>query len=147
MSLDWLRKRDEATRGDMVQMVNEGWPAGEALEQAMANQNHYWLMLDNTKAAPQIEETTDRKRGRSPSHRRDHRERRSPQKAKGKGKQGNAPSLTVDKKGIKYCGAYNSTKGCVHQEKKCPQNGRHACNAIISKGVACGRRDHALCDH
>ena len=38
--LAWLRKRDEATRGEMVQLVNDGWPAGEALEEAMVEGKH-----------------------------------------------------------------------------------------------------------
>ncbi|CAK0807283.1 unnamed protein product, partial [Prorocentrum cordatum] len=50
--LRWLRARDEATRTDMAQLVNEGWPAGEALTEALKREAHFWRMKDDTVAQP-----------------------------------------------------------------------------------------------
>ena len=143
--LAWLRKRDEATRGEMVQLVNDGWPAGEALEEAMTEVKQLWLMKDGTVAAPERDTTWEdeppRRRSRSAP-------RKSSQKGGGKSAANKAPgSISIDSKGVKYCGAWNTHKGCVRNEKQCPQKGRHACSAWIQKGVACGRKDHRCCDH
>ena len=140
--LAWLRKRDEATRGEMVQLVNDGWPAGEALEEAMAEGKHLWLMRDEMVAAPERDNTWE---DRPPRRRSRSAQRRPSQPQKGAGKKQQV--ISIDSKGVKFCGAWNSRKGCVHNEKKCPQGGKHVCNAWVAKGVACGRKDHRGCDH
>ena len=55
--------------------------------------------------------------------------------------------ISIDSKGIKYCGGFNSQRGCVPDERKCPQRGKHVCNAMIDKGKACGRKDHGAPNH
>ena len=50
--LSWMRARDEQARADMAQLVNEEWPAGEALEKAKEQQAHYWRMEDRVVATP-----------------------------------------------------------------------------------------------
>ena len=55
--------------------------------------------------------------------------------------------ISIDSKGIKYCGGFNSQRGCVPDDRKCPQRGRHACNVMIDKGKACGRKDHGAPGH
>ena len=50
--LSWMRARDEQTRADMATLINEEWPAVEALEKAREQQAHYWRMEDRTVATP-----------------------------------------------------------------------------------------------
>ena len=69
--LRWLRTRDEATRTEMVELINDGWPGGEALVTADARNAHFWKMKDGTAAAGEVtERSASRKRRRSPSRRR-----------------------------------------------------------------------------
>ena len=145
--LRWLRTRDEATRAEMVELINEGWPGGEALVEAFEKEAHFWRMKDDTVAQPMEGETAQRSdrrvrvRSRSPTPRRGHaarRERSPPSKI---------PRISIDKNKVKYCGAWNSDRGCVRNDKNCPQRGRHACCAQVAKGQACGRRDHNYASH
>ena len=138
--LYWLRIRDEATRSGMVRMVNDGWPAGEALEKAYEDEASFWRMKDdNVVAAPM--EDDEKTRGSHSGKRTRSRNPKSAINAK-------LPAqVTIDKNKVKWCGAYNSPKGCTRREKDCPQRGRHGCNIQVAKGWACGDRNHSALDH
>ena len=138
-----MRTRDETTRAEMLQMVKDCWPAGEALAEAMEKEAHFWRMLDESVAAPEAEATFERKR---------RQDARSPSQQRTKGGKRDASSsakrrIMIGAKGVKYCGAWNSTRGCTHNEKQCPQRARHACCAQTAKSVACCRRDHTYLGH
>ena len=47
----WLRARDERTRAEMVYLINEDWPGGEALDAAVKKHAHFWDMEDKPVAA------------------------------------------------------------------------------------------------
>ena len=148
----WLRARDETTRADMAQLVNEGWPAGEALVKAKEQQAHYWRMADGTVAI--VRETAA---ARSPSRgdrarSRDRNNRGGPKQQNSRNKQNSTQkdavkTVSIDAKGIKYCGAFNSFRGCVADERKCPQRAKHLCSRMLEKGKACGRKDHTAATH
>ena len=158
--LQWVRARDEQTRADMAQMVCEEWPAHEALEKAMDKQAHYWRMLDNLVAAPPPPELrAEEPRGGKRAY--DGAPWNGPGNGKGKGggkrQKGGAKGkddevcthriITVDKHRVKYCGAFNSKRGCVKDERRCPQKARHACAVEVGRGTVCGARDHGAAGH
>ena len=151
----WLRSRDETTRADMAQLVNEGWPGGEALVKAKQQKAHYWRMADGTVASVCETAVPTRSPSRGRERSRDNR---------GRGKQGPKPrnqqqngqkppqqnvqkTISMDSNGIKYCGAFNTARGCPNNERKCAQRGRHACSVMLDKGKACGRKDHGATGH
>ena len=74
MKLTWVRSRDETTRADMAQVINESWPGGEGLLKARESLAHYWRMEDKTIAH------TSQERVQESQHRgvkREHHERES----------------------------------------------------------------------
>ena len=145
--LRWLRARDEATRTEMAQLVNEGWPAGEALTEALKREAHFWRMKDDTVAQP----VDGEQRERGPKRARDDSDDRAPGRGGGAPRQqparGTFNRITIDKNRVKFCGAWNSAAGCSKNEKQCPQAGKHACCAQVARGVACGKRDHNFLNH
>ena len=157
--LSWMRARDEQTRADMITLINEEWPACEALEKAKDQQAHYWRMEDRTVAAPPPPEL--RQEDVRPPKRRFDSEwppagNKGQKGGNGKGKgSGKKPKLiqeamkliTVDNNGVKYCGAFNSYRGCVRDERRCPQHAKHLCNVQVWKGVACRAKDHGAPKH
>ena len=54
-----LRARDEATRAEMAQLINEGWPGAEALQRAMTSLAHDWRMEDNVVAIRDTQPTQE----------------------------------------------------------------------------------------
>ena len=138
--LDWVRARDQATRSEMAQMINEGWPGGEAIEQALKNQAHYWKMEDKVAAAPREHESSPAslpKRQRLDDGR--------PQK-----KANILAGVSVcqtDRRKRKICGKWNGPNGCSSHEKDCPSRGRHVCNVKLPSGMPCERTDHNAVNH
>ena len=55
--------------------------------------------------------------------------------------------VSIDNKKTKWCGAWNSARGCVPNQRNCPQKAQHGCNVMISKGIACGSRQHDCSGH
>ena len=49
--LRWVRYRDQRTRDEMAQLINEGMPGGEAILKALEKHKHLWDMEDGTVAA------------------------------------------------------------------------------------------------
>ena len=153
--MSWMRARDEQTRADMTTLINEEWPAGEALDKALEQQAHYWRMEDRTVAAPPPPEL--RQEDVRPPKRRFESEWPSNkgQKGGGKGKgakkqkliQEALKTLSIDNAGVRYCGAFNSHRGCVRDERKCPQRAKHKCNVMLWKGKACGMANHSAVEH
>ena len=127
--LRWLRTRDERTRGIMAQLINEGWPGAEALQQAMVQTAHVWEMGDQTTAVPAAPaERRTQTRSPPPRHRDDRgRGQKSGGKNKGgKGDRNNNPlqgvrQAHIDGRGQRICNMYNSKRGCSHSEAQCPR--------------------------
>ena len=156
--LSWMRARDEQTRADMATLINEEWPAGEALDKAREQQAHYWRMEDRTVATPPPPEL--RQDDVRPAKRRYDSEwqpsNRGNKGGNGRGKgDGKKPKLiqealkvmSTDGYGGKFCGAFNSARGCVRDERRCPQQGKHRCNVQLWKGKACGSTEHGATGH
>ena len=144
--LIWLRRRDEQVRGEMVALVNDGFSGGEALTTSWKKLAHIWVIRDGASSSD----------GQDGGRRGQVRQRQE-DKGKGGGKGGKAKAAkgapyfkraSVDKKtGKKLCGAYNGFRGCVWNEKQCPQQGRHVCNVIMPSGEICGSREHGASNH
>ena len=69
---------------------------------------------------------------------------------KGAGKRtgsGNSGQGITMFKGQKYCGSFNSSKGCSYEEWKCPQKGLHKCTWKNSSGKLGGKADHGFTGH
>ena len=154
--LKWVRLRDESTRGEMAQLINDGWPGGEALTEAMKSQAHYWKMEDKTVAAPVISDAPPPNIAEPLGLKRTRDDRRLgarsqsggvPKQRKGGNPMEGIKVISTDKRGVKYCGKYNSFRGCSRHERDCPQNARHLCSFQIERGVACGRTDHCAVNH
>ena len=155
--LQWLRSRDEATRGEMVGLISEGWPAGEALTKAFEMMAHYWRMEDGARAAPQkdtVVSSAREDRERTPAQPAKRSRQRSPRRTSNANtKYHSGPDgkplrkTTIDGTGRKYCGKFNSASGCTPNERDCPQGAIHACNVTVGKGRACGRREHDCAAH
>ena len=161
--LHWWRTRDETVRTEMAALVNDQWPAGEALKEAVKANAHHWEMADAVVAAP---EDGDEDVDMEPRH------GARPQQAAGKGR-GKRPrvgggsssrgsqgggsfhmvngrairKITTDSRGTKYCGAWNSERGCTRNQADCPQEAVHACNVSVAKGKACGDPKHTCAGH
>ena len=153
--LSWMRARDEQTRADMAQLVCEEWPAGEALEKAKEQQAHYWRMKDDLVAVPPPPELRP-DQVRPPKRQFESDAWQGGDRAKGGGKkqrgenkiiQRELSRISRDAKGVKYCGAWNSPKGRVKDERRCPQGGKHMCSIQLQKGKACGMRSHNAINH
>ena len=67
--LAWLRARDESTRSEMVSLINEGWPGGEALHKARKIHAHYWRMEDKVSSSVQDDDATLRNSSPPPAKR------------------------------------------------------------------------------
>ena len=137
----------------MVGLTNDGWPGGEALQSAVERLAHFWRMEDKTVAVPLRNDLQDQ----------DEPIRGPPSKAPRR----NAPGpcrqaldpyvfhkngkplskLSQDSNGNKFCGKFNSAKGCTRDERDCPQKGIHGCNIRLRSGQGCGRRDHTWAEH
>ena len=114
----------------------------------MENQAHYWRMQDNAIAQPM--DTGDGDYERPGKRQREERGRNlSPKRGKGARKIDGQPGqrVSTDRFGQKFCGAFNSSKGCTRNERDCPQRAKHACCFQIEKGRACGRKDHNFLTH
>ena len=124
--LRWVRYRDQRTRDEMAQLINEGMPGGEAIVKAMEKHKHLWDMEDKTIAAETSTSLriVDGDGRRSPS--RTPRDRHA-RKGKGGGKAGDLPSLSGVRLGQRdsnkrqICGAYNSRRGCTKKEGVSPR--------------------------
>ena len=142
--LRWVRYRDQRTRDEMAQFINEGMPGGEAILKALEKHKHLWDMEDKTVAADTStsRQIVDGESHRSPSHQ-DHQ---PPKKAKGGGKAGGANELAGIKTSQRdsskrlICGPFNGKRGCSKKEGQCPKRARHACNIIAPDGKVCEGR-------
>ena len=149
--LDWLRKRDEQVRGEMVAYINDGWPGGEALTRASERLAHIWMIREGAVATP-LEGQEDR------GQKRPHQEKggKGQGKAAGKTQKGaqdkdkdalqGIQRVTIHK-GTKFCGAFNGRKGCTWNEKDCPQHAKHMCNVVMPNGQVCRRTNHGAHGH
>ena len=146
--LDWLRKRDEQVRGEMVALINEGCSGGEALTRASQKLAHIWLIRDGATAVSSGEG----------SERRGQTRPRSEQGGKSQGKnadnakKGRTDALGGVKRvttynGTKYCGAFNGKKGCVWNEQNCPQHAKHMCSVVLPSGEICRSTRHGAAGH
>ena len=154
--LSWMRARDEQTRADMTTLINEEWPACEALDKAREQQAHYWRMEDRSVAAPPPPELRAED-VRPPKHK--YESEWPAGKGKGGGGKGNKGgkkpkliqealrTISTDSNGVRYCGAFNARGGCVRDERKCPQRAKHRCSIQLWKGKACGDVNHGATGH
>ena len=155
--LDWLRKRDEQVRGEMVAYINDGWPGGEALTRASERLAHIWMIREGAVASSgEAQEDRGQKRPRQDKG------GKGNGKAAGKSQKGtqDMPRDRSDRsdtmqgvqrasqhKGVKFCGAFNGKKGCTWNEKDCPQHAKHMCNVIMPNGQICRRTNHGAHTH
>ena len=145
--LAWLRKRDEAVRSEMVALINDGFSGGEAIGKAWSKLAHMWIMRDHTSIAA----STDAELYCQPfpPAKRQRQEEGGKSQGKGKGNKqtGKLRTSTKDRQDRKICGAFNSAKGCVRDERSCPQGGRHVCSVLGSNNIVCASTKHNALGH
>ena len=117
----WVRTRDQRTRDEMAQLINEGMPGGEAIVTAMEKYKHLWDMEDKTVAADTSTSLmmSDGERHRSPS-----RTPRARTSRKGKGGDNATQAVSIrgnrqaqrDSNKRTICGQFNGRKGCTKTE-------------------------------
>ena len=153
--LHWLRKRDEQVRGEMIALINDGFSGGEALTTSWKKLAHIWVIRDGAQAsetqqdyarAPTQRYYDDKGKGAGKG-------RKGKQDDKGARDPGQDPLAGVKRKAMdpytkkNYCGAYNSKKGCVWNQNRCPYGALHKCNVIKPNGDVCGSTTHGACQH
>ena len=121
-SLSWLLHKDELTRSKMVEHMRQGWPQGEALEQAVTETEIAWMIAHHK------------------SERRPSRDRREGTPAK-QGKTTLTPNSNKSFDNI--CKRYNDNRGCESKESNCPFKQIHVCNCIMPSGNVCESRSHS----
>ena len=156
--LHWVRIRDEAVRSEMVALMNDGWTGGEALDKSWTKFAHMWIMKDGLGVASssQISEPAEQSYPRGQVHQREGKAKgtgkgndKGNKRAKGDNRQSGTFGLKTATmhKGKKYCGAYNSNRGCVYNVNQCPQRAQHSCNVVMPTGEICGSSKHTALTH
>ena len=156
----------------MAGYVRQKYPAQEALALALQETNSQWTGVKGHEVVGVLDSLTQndsgmsqqgRKRGRSaaPSFRRS--EALQASRSGGKGmraigaakdqKRGKVKSKigkigTMNRAGLELCGAFNSKRGCPHDEGRCPQWGQNMCAVIAQDdGTVCGSKRHGATSH
>ena len=147
--LTWVRYRDETIRTEWVNLVNEGIPGDEALATAVSKHKHLFNMRDSSRASGFSEAIVPYTEPRGQRRPRDEPQGGKGQgkNKKGKGQEGSLRRASQTENRIKLCGAYNSPKGCVDNDRNCPQKGRHWCSIILADGTVCKAKDHCAITH
>ena len=146
--LEWLRRRDEQVRSETVALINDGFSGGEALKTSWSKLAHIWVIRDGAAAADSSDGGQQRGQVRA----------RSEPKGKGGGKDKGKKGKTAPDdfhgvrrasthNGMKFCGAFNGKRGCVRNEKSCPQGAKHQCSVIKPNGDVCRSTAHGACGH
>ena len=170
-AMEWLIKKDKITRTVMSSLVRKGWPAGEALLQAILETSMDWAVVKGSSVMSHHEELAIQDGAEEPEfpqlrgHKLSKMKIRKPTKdgsgkgkgnakgkdakSKGSGKIGDMMSQTSKAQGaVKLCGKFNSLKGCTKDENHCPSWCTHACGYVIDKfGNACMSRTHGFRNH
>ena len=170
-AMEWLIKKDKITRTVMSSLIRKGWPAGEALLQAIVETSMDWAVVKGSSVMSHHEELAIQDAAEEPDfpqlrgHKLSKMQVRKPTKqgngkgkgnskdkggkSKGSGKIGNMMSQTSKAQGaVKLCGKFNSLKGCTKDENHCPNWCTHACGYVIDKfGNACMSRAHGFRGH
>ncbi len=126
--LQWLRHRDEMTRGKAIVLARSGMPFGEARKAAMHVCKVEWCLADGFSARRNREHS--RERSRTPR-----RESRRTEDGGSSQKQQRQFATTMAG-GILLCPDYPIGK--CKSEKQCLLKQRHACDVVKPEGGACG---------
>ncbi len=126
--LEWLRDRDEATRGKVVILARAGKPFGESLQEAMNALKVEWCLSQGR--------ATQEQHRRSRTPRREHRS--DPNTPRSTEKDSREKIGSTLPGGISICPDW-ATGGCTAKEKDCPRKRKHCCNRVLpSTGKPCG---------
>ena len=125
LQLSWLEERDLLTRGKMVALMKQGFPQGEALEQALLDTAVQWSVVPTAH--------TKRPFPTNDQH-------QLPQKQK---------TVTKLASGDEICKKHNDNRGCRKDPAKCPDGRKHVCDAARPDGRPCGNPKHTRkqCPH
>ena len=160
-ALHALMRKDIATRSTMVQYMRRGWPQGEALTQALLENQVKWetapqgAMVDDDS---EDDGGDDGFGGQPPPPRKKPRKPMKAMKVKNGGKGGGATGggkgtgtqqrktiATGSKhRGKDICKQWNDNRGC---SQKCPHNALHVCDALNARGEVCGSNSHSRAKH
>ena len=129
--MQWLQKRDQATRGVMVGYMRRGWSQGEALTQARLELQIEWKLV-----VPATQIGSLRDRSRSPK-----RTTRYASPVKTPRAHNQRQSLVDYHHNTLICKPHNDSRGCTLQERDCPNQKAHVCDIDVG-GKACGSKKH-----
>ena len=153
-----MASRGRITRGAMVTLMRQGWPAGEALDQALKDCALDWVIakpggqlvsdraIDDDSASDQEMQALGIVRRK---RRRNNQRAQLQSQGKGGGKQ--KASRTVESAqyrtvsmiagGKRICKYRNDPRGCRNKDGHCP-NGLHVCDRLLRNGKACADPGH-----
>jgi hypothetical protein len=122
--LEWLRSKDETTRGRQVELMRMGWTQGEALTKALVEMELQWTVpppgSQSKRALEEDRESAAGSRG----------EDESPSKKI-------RTATTFQSEDL--CKKWNDQRGCA-SEKECGKS--HRCDIIKADGNTCGSLKH-----
>ena len=154
-NLRWLESRDTKTRMKMMELQRQGWPAGEALNEALIVCREDWQSMARVVPSFQALEGPSSMGAEGPGGGRPTvrpRSRSRERKGKGKGKKGDRPQggngdsrpASTLPGGKNLCSLWNAGK-CEKDHTKCPRKHWHLCNFRFPDSSVCGKR-HRRCD-
>ena len=114
----WLEERDLLCRGQMVALMRQGYPQGEALEQALTDTAVQWTIPPPPPTGQKRPLPEENALGRN---------RTTTNKTSGN---------------LDICKKWNDNRGCRKSEDKCPDGRRHVCDATRPDGRPCESRAH-----
>ena len=152
-NLQWLESRDLKTRTKMMELQRLGFPAGEALAEAMKDCREDWQSSGRLAPAFQASEVPASMGSEGPkTSDRSHSSRARSRSAQCRGN-GSQPGrgavssgyCTTAPGGKKFCRAFQQGK-CSKDPNKCPDKCLHRCNVKMDNGKACMAK-HPSSDH
>ena len=157
--LEWLRSKDELTRGSVVVLTREGWPAGEALVEALKEHTMEWKSTSQSAPADHAVHLQPnaapldggRKRKRSPSS--------DPHRSSGKNSGGRNSKQTTSQRDVSWGAAHIVSTGRGNKRlcsafqrnncsEPCPRQQLHECWLKVKGQGHCGKtgRKHSAID-
>jgi hypothetical protein len=145
-SLKWLEDRDTATRKRMVMHMRRGWPASEALQEAIVESKLDWeppQLMHHRPQGDDSEQPPKRPRKAQEGGQPAKQDSGSQRSAKGGGKPAVRTATTLSG-GLRLCKPFNDDRGCTAHEKDCPTKSKHLCDRILDSGRICAK-PHPRC--
>ena len=146
-NLNWMEDRDVKTRTKMMEVQRQGWPAGEALEEAMRDCREDWQSQSRALVLFQASDVPASLGAEGPQFGGSRKRSRSRGQSRSGGQSssnaGGHQYVSTAKGGKKFCRKFQDGR-CVKDPSKCPDKGLHRCNIRMPDAKPCmGKHNHA----